>query len=239
MGMALRKGHGAGKGTPRVEVLPPDELGSVGGVAALPEISGPNDKDALGRFLPGHQLAARGGRKGYSKLASRIDMGDGVSPTFSKYKQLAASFRRAHCRELAQNVGGGVCGTGPSLLVAQASRAAAWSAYYNDIAMSGGGDATVVLQSLRMGETARQHLLAAHEMCAKEAKSRPPGEKRGPLPWEKRVTEEQPVDAEVSANSDTDQAEIMPESSTSDAEGANDMQSVQPTEDDETGEDES
>ncbi len=76
--------------------------------------------------------------------------------------------------ELARSVGGGVCGPGPSSVVASASLALAWSRYLSDEA-AGTGDLELAMRSARRGETSRQHLLAAHELCAREAQARPAG----------------------------------------------------------------
>jgi hypothetical protein len=35
------------------------------------------------------------------------------------------------------------------------------------------GDPELAMRSARLGETSRQHLLAAHELCAREAEARP------------------------------------------------------------------
>ena len=67
--MLLRKGHGAGKGTPRIETPKPAELPE-----GVPDVTRPDSKLAKGKhgfFTKGNKLAAVGGRakKGSSKLA--------------------------------------------------------------------------------------------------------------------------------------------------------------------------
>jgi hypothetical protein len=74
--MALRAGHGAGAGVPRVEVLPPDELPAGMPVDARP--GGPADRGDAGRFAHGNTMARAGGRakRGKSRLTSRLGLAD-------------------------------------------------------------------------------------------------------------------------------------------------------------------
>jgi hypothetical protein len=190
--MALRTGHGSGSGTPHIEVLPPDEQPE--GIPATPIVPKEGDYDHKpgepGRLAKGNSLAGHGGKakKGYSKLAQRVCMDDkSVSPQFDKYRMLAESFRRTECKRLALVVGGGECGPGPSLIVAMAARAAAWSAYFDDIAKAGGSDIELIMKATRLGETSRQHLMAAHELCAKEAKLKPV--QPSGVVWKKKASE--------------------------------------------------
>jgi hypothetical protein len=171
--MALRAGHGAGAGVPRVEVLPPDELPAGMPVDARP--GGPADRGDAGRFAHGNTMARAGGRakRGKSRLTSRLGLAKvAEGDAFAPYRRAAATFRRVQCGELARTVGGGVCGPGPSSVVASAALALAWSRYLSDQAAAT-GDAELVMRSARLGETSRQHLLAAHELCAREAQARP------------------------------------------------------------------
>jgi hypothetical protein len=57
-------------------------------------------------------------------------------------------------------------------VVASAALALAWSRYLSDQAAAT-GDPELAMRSARLGETSRQHLLAAHELCAREASARP------------------------------------------------------------------
>ena len=172
--MTLRTGHGTGAGQPRVEVLPPNELPA--GMPGDARAASPTDRGEAGRFARGNTLARAGGlaKRGTSRLTSRLGLatlpeGDAFAP----YRKSAASFRRVQCGELAKTVGGGVCGPGPSSVVASAALALAWSRYFSDQAAAT-GDVDLAMRSARLGETSRQHLLAAHELCAREAKARPP-----------------------------------------------------------------
>ena len=170
--MSLRSGHGTGRGVPRVEVLPADELPrGVPGEAVRPS---PTDFDAAGRFAPGNQLARLGGlsRAGKTRLADRLGLrGLADASEFRPYKRAAVSFRKAQCSELARNVGGGFCGPAPSSLVASAALQLAWSRYLSDCAATT-GDTELALKASRLAEASRQSLLAAHELCAKEAQAR-------------------------------------------------------------------
>ena len=56
--------------------------------------------------------------------------------------------------------------------MASAALALAWSRYLSDQAAAT-GDPELAMRSARLGETSRQHLMAAHELCAREAKARP------------------------------------------------------------------
>ena len=171
--MTIRNGHGTGAGTPRVEVLPADELPEGVPVQARPP--SPTDRGEGGRFAPGNALARQGGRAlaGKSRLTSRLGLSSlPEGSAFAPYRRAAASFRRAQCAELARCIGGGVCGPGPSSIVASAALALAWSRYLADRAAET-GDVETAMRAARLGETSRQHLLAAHELTAREAQARP------------------------------------------------------------------
>lgn len=171
--MALRTGHGHGAGSPRVEVLPPDEL-----PMGVPAVAGADSRTAAseaGRFAVGNRRSVLGGRskRGTSRLTARLGLSTlAEGDAFAPYRRAAATFRRVQCGELARTVGGGVCGPGPSSVVASAALALAWSRYLSDLAATS-GDAELAMRSARLGETSRQHLLAAHELCAREAQARP------------------------------------------------------------------
>lgn len=170
--MALRTGHGTGAGVPRVEVLPADEL-PLGVPSNAPKISRPTH-DKAGRFAPGNELARLGGlaRKGKTRLAERMGLAKlPEGSAFARYKAAAVSFRRAQCAELAKTVGGGICGPAPSSLIASAALQLAWSRYLADAAGET-GDADMALKASKLADASRQNLLAAHELCAKEARAR-------------------------------------------------------------------
>ena len=175
--MTLRAGHGTGAGEPRIEVLPADEL-PVGVPAPheAPLAERTSERTPDGRWAPGARTAQRAGglaTRGRTRLADRLCLAAVPdSAAFRRYRAAAASFRRVHCAELARTVGGGVCGPGPSSIVASAALALAWSRYLSDLAATA-GDPELAMRASRLGETSRQHLLAAHELCAREAQARP------------------------------------------------------------------
>ena len=176
--MPIRKGHGKGAGTPHVEVLRANKLPD-----GVPDPNAGRVRDARGHFLPGNPLAARGGRAraDYSLLSDQLGL-PGVGTAVAKYLRLAVQFRRVHANELSNNVGGGVCGSGPSAIVNLASLSLAWSTYFSDLAAATEDEEKRVAYAelaARHGQMCRQHLLAAHELAAKEAVSRGSGDQGG------------------------------------------------------------
>lgn len=167
--MALRNGHGNGAGVPRIEVLPADELpeGLPGGAGG----ESPEDRGDGGRFAPGNSLAALGGRarSGHARLARRLRLGETFAdPRFETYAAAARGFRRAHVTALARSVGGGHCGPAPASIIASASLQLAASRFAFEVL----GDMKLGSQ---LADASRQNLLAAHELCAREAASRSKG----------------------------------------------------------------
>lgn len=170
--MALRTGHGNGAGVPRVEVLPPDELPL--GAPSSAEPASRADFDERGKFAPGNSMARKGGKAtaGKSRLAARLGLSHVPdAAAFAPYKRAAVSFRRAECSALSTSVGGGYCGPAPSSIVASAALQLAWSRYFSDLAAAG-GDPELALTASRLADASRQNLLAAHELCAREAEAR-------------------------------------------------------------------
>lgn len=171
--MALRAGHGRGAGVPRIEVLPADELPN--GVQAPALASAGHERRPNGTFAPGARtMQAAGGRAtaGKTRLADRMGLRSLPDESaFRPYKAAATSFRRVQCSALAGSVGGGYCGPGPSSLVASAALQLAWSRYLGDVAGET-LDPELALKASRLAEASRQSLLAAHELCAREAAAR-------------------------------------------------------------------
>lgn len=156
---------------PVIEPLPVDELPT--GEPAPAVVASRPTHDARGKFAPGNALAAAGGRAraGKTRLADRLGL-TVPSEVFAPYHRSAVSFRRAHCSALAATVGGGVCGPGPSAIVATAALQLAWSRCLSDRAAQT-GDIDLALRASRLADASRQNLLAAHELCAREAAARP------------------------------------------------------------------
>jgi len=164
--MALRTGHGQGAGSPRVEVLPANELPA--GVPAPAREQSPSDRGKRGKFARGNTLASAGGRSraGKTRLATQLGLSSVVSdPTFRQYKTAAEAFKRAQVASLAQSVGAGYVGPGPASIVASASLQLAASRWCFDRGEHQLGS--------KLANDSRQNLLAAFELVAKEAKAKP------------------------------------------------------------------
>lgn len=165
--MTLRTGHGRGAGSPRIEVLPADELPA--GVPADARAESPSDRGERGKFAEGNSLAASGGRarSGHTRLARRLRLGETFAdPRFEPYAAAARGFRRAHVTGLARTVGGGHCGPAPASIIASAALQLAGSRFAFEVL----GDMAL---GSRLADASRQNLLAAHELAAREAAARP------------------------------------------------------------------
>lgn len=166
--MALRSGHGNGAGSPRIEVLPPDELPAGVQGEALAEHRAERQDD--GTFRPGARTAQSAGgsaSREMTRLARRLTLGDSLSdPRFEPYARAARAFRRAQVTLLARAVGGGHCGPAPASIIASAALQLAGSRFAFEVL----GDMTM---GSKLANDSRQNLLAAHELCAREALARP------------------------------------------------------------------
>jgi hypothetical protein len=182
--MTLRTGHGNGAGVPRIEVMPADEL--LAGVQGPLHAESMDERRPDGTWARGARTAqSEGGRsrRDQTRLARRMGLALlSNEAAFAPYKRAAADFRRTHCTSLARSVGGGVCGPGPSSVVATAAWQLAASRYLFDLGAQG-GDAKLLLEASRLGDASRQNLLAAHELCAREALARQKHGDRAAPPW--------------------------------------------------------
>lgn len=162
--MSLRKGHGAGAGVPRVEVLPVDELGhpNAGETAANLDV-----RRAKGRpFEKGNRAAA--GRR--PKLALLGVAADASDPRYALALRRAARYRKRRCSELAAVHG--YVSTGAASLIASASLALCASRFLYEVAAETGDGATLK-QASALANDARQNELAAWELASREAAARP------------------------------------------------------------------
>lgn len=171
----IRTAHGNGSDAlVRVETSPADELPR--GVQGPPQESARAERRPDGTFKPGARTTqSAGGRATRGKVRLSAKLGLARLPeeaAFARYRASAATFRRVQCAELARTVGGGVCGPGPSSIVATAALALAWSRYFSDLAAET-GDSELALKSIRLGDSSRVALLTAHELVAREAQARP------------------------------------------------------------------
>jgi hypothetical protein len=175
--MALRKGHGAGQGVPRIEVLPPDELPSV----SLP-FTVRADRMPDGRFAVGNAVqrsrVVRPGAKGHTSALT-------ADETFAPFQRWGRRYA-SHRREELASVHGGELSAGVSALIESAGEQLAASRYLHAKA-SATGDATLFKQSSALANDARQNELAAWELASREAAARP--RRRPPPPPPRRPAE--------------------------------------------------
>jgi hypothetical protein len=105
-------------------------------------------------------------------------------PILEPYKRAANDFKRVEVSRLAREVGNGVCGPGPASIIGSAALQLAASRYLFDHA---GGRADMFKLASQLANDSRQNLLAAHELVAKQAKSRPAAP--ASVPWLTAQTE--------------------------------------------------
>src|SRR5579871_3487742 len=163
--MALRTGHGKGAGTPRLEVLPADELPDGVPAPSRPVVA----RDEAGRLLPGAGAVEIGRLGGIAASESRQlarllglwepPEGHGWAP----YARLAREWRDSHIARLSATVGAGEVGPGPSSIVASAALQMAASRWLSDRGAET-GDAKMLLEASKLADSSRQNLLAAHEL---------------------------------------------------------------------------
>jgi len=160
--VALRAGRHARKGSPVVEVLPPDEL-----PAASPAESGRAERDTNGRFQPGNR-AAKMRRAKTTVEGLRVDTSCAAYRPFGRWGRRYGAHRRT---ELAQAHGGSIS-AGVGALVESAALALAASRYLYDLASAKGDDPSLFVTAARLATDARQHELAAWELGSREAVGR-------------------------------------------------------------------
>jgi hypothetical protein len=171
--MALRSGHGTGAGTPRVEVLPPDEL-----PPASPATTDRSGRGPDGRFIAGNG-AARASKtrpSRYGSLVLGLAKADPVYQTCARWGARYAAHRRA---ELAK-AHGGELSAGVGALVESAGNALADSRYVRAKAAESGDPALFKLAA-SLATEARQCELASWELASREAQARPHSTRE--VPW--------------------------------------------------------
>jgi hypothetical protein len=188
--MTLRAGHGAGKGVPRVEVLPADELPApVAPGEARPSVPlafRPDGK--IGDSATARALGSRGGKANARKVRLIDSLGLSTlaaESSFAPYRTAAEEFVKHHLGELARMAGGSV-GSGPSTFVASAGLQLAGSRWAFDQGGAAGDPALIKLGST-LANDSRQNVLAAYELATREAKARP----RAPRSLEARLLGEE------------------------------------------------
>jgi len=219
--MTLRTGHGTGAGQPRVEVCPVDELPR--GVQAAPLVESTTERVEGGRFAPGARTAQSAGglaHREQTRLGRRLSLGETFAdPRFTPYARAARAFRRAQVTRLARDVGGGHCGPAPASIVASAA-----------LQLAGSRFAFEVLGEMQLGSKlandSRQNLLAAFELCAREAAARVDHEgddlARSQREFQRQLAERQRAEAERRALA------AAPSASTASTPGCADASTGQP-----------
>lgn len=169
--MALRKGHGNGKGVPRIEVLPPDEL-----PAPLPEEPERLARREDGTIASSEAAKALGARGGLAKAQKKkLLQGMGLvsmaeDNTFTPYYRAAQAWLDAVTGIYAAMCGGAL-GPGPSALLGNAAIALAMARYLSDKAFAEQNELHT-RQATRYWDAMKQQKLAAYELGVREAKMR-------------------------------------------------------------------
>lgn len=163
--MALRTGHGIGAGSPRIEVLPPDEQPAAQAAGADPLSTGRDPKTKRLQTAEAARAMAKLPRK--SRFLPRALA---CSPRFEPHNARRLEWQRKRMAELQTAHGGVSHGVGAML------NAAAWlyagGEFASELAAES-GDIELFKQAASLTSTARQHELAAWELSAREAQARP------------------------------------------------------------------
>lgn len=132
-----------------------------------------------GFFQKGNRYSELGGRAKAGTAKLMTEMGMTRAKTFAPFRAKARSFARAQQNEMAKSVGGGFCGPSPCSMIQSAALQMAYAAWLQEKAEKLMDDETQLSEVRELlGEarvfqnSSRQNLLAAHEMCAREALSR-------------------------------------------------------------------
>jgi hypothetical protein len=161
--MALRTGHGTGAGSPRIEMLPADELPFAPAGAAVP-LEGGRDRSGRIRTTAAARAMAQLPRRGAflpRKLA--------CDARFEPHNRRRLEWLKARHAELAASTGAVSHGVGAMLA------AAAWLHAGGEFAAelaAETGDVELFKASATLTSTARQHDLAAWELAVREGQAR-------------------------------------------------------------------
>lgn len=179
--MTLRKGHGNGKGSPRVEVLPPDEQPFAPADRAAPLVT----RDGRGRIVDtaSARAMARMPRAGVF-LPRDIT----CAPGFEVHNRRRRVWLRKRRQELHEATGGVSHGVGAML--ASAAWLYAGGEYAAELAATS-GDVDQFRTAATLTSTARQHDLAAWELAVRESAARPKRDEHAQPSW--MVVREEPT----------------------------------------------
>lgn len=192
--MPLRTSHSK----PRPEVPRPAEL-PAGVAASEPPLEALPRPPYRKGSAAARQAGARGGRRkaGTTQLATGLGLAKTFADeSFERYRTAAQNFARTHVQRLATLVGGGECGPGPSSIVWSAGLQLAASRWAFEVK----GDAAL---GSRLADASRANLLAAHELCAREAEQKKNAPGAVPA-WRQRIAEQMARDAEARGSSGSD-----------------------------------
>lgn len=170
--MTIQRSHG------RVYplVARPDELPA--GTPGPTRRAASGKRGADGRLAPGSEtsaLAAAGGRAKAERMRLERLLGRVELPPehpVAGYLQDSRTWRDAELQRLASTVGGGEVGPAAAGIVSSAALQHAASRALFDLALQT-RNTKLLLVASRLADSARQNLLAAHELAAREAMARP------------------------------------------------------------------
>jgi hypothetical protein len=162
--MALRTGHGRGRGVPRIEVLPPDEL-----PPASPANAARVQRSTDGRFTVGNTVArSQRVRPGPTGLVGDEE----TKPAFRSFASWGRRYASHRRGELAAAHGGAIS-AGVGALVESSGLALAASRYLHAEAAKT-GDGETFKRAVALADSAKSAELAAWELASREGKARPP-----------------------------------------------------------------
>jgi hypothetical protein len=169
--MTLRKGHGNGKGVPRIEVLPADELPAP--VAVEPVLPERRPDGTLASSEDAKRLGRLGGlaKANKKKLLQGMGLAHVMEDNkFNPYYKAAQAWLDATV-QIYSAMCGGALGPGPSALLGNAAIALAMSRYLTDLAFTEQNELHA-RQATRYWDAMKQQKLAAYELGVREAKMR-------------------------------------------------------------------
>lgn len=173
--MTLRKGHGTGAGSPRIEVRPPDEQARPVPAPAAPPTA-PLAFRSNGQIGDSETAKALGRRGGLAKAQSvRLVTSLGLTKlaedsAFGPYRRGAEEFTAHHAQSLASQAGG-LVGPAPHTMIASAALQLAGSRFCFD-RFADTAEATWLKLGSSLANDSRQNLLAAYELAVREAQVR-------------------------------------------------------------------
>ncbi len=160
--MAWRSGHGNGRGKPRIETLPPDELPHATAALAEPLAI---DRDAAGRVKGTEAARALAKLPRRPALLRAID----CDSRFAPYNRRRLASQRARVADYRRRFG--TLSQAVESILASASWASAGAEYLAELGAES-GDPEWLGRAVQWGQVARQHDLAAWELACREAEAR-------------------------------------------------------------------